>query len=173
MATPATVIITERNGAPAGSETTITNTNMVNVDAVNQTVSKTTAITAGGYSYEKWQRYKVTAFNDATDIGGFKAWASAALTGSDVHKTNARIAGFVNSAYAQPIATASTLADQVMPISEPASANVGIGGSLTATLATGGGPNQYSDYLIHQVAVNAATTVGKSITMNYQYDEYA
>ena len=170
MATPATVVIKERNGAPAGTETTITNTNMGNTDTVNMTISKTTAVTAGGYSYEKWQRFNVTAFNDATDIGGLKVWASALLTGSDVHKTNAREAGWVDSDYAQPINTASTLAGQTMPIIEPTGPNVGIANSYTTTMTSAG--ETYSDYLIMQISVAAGTTVGKSITMNYQYDEY-
>ena len=44
--------------------------------------------------------------------------------------------------YATPVATAITGADQTMPTSEPGSANLGIGGSLSGAL-TGTG---YSDY---------------------------
>jgi len=174
-ATPATVIITERYGAPAGTEGTITNCNMGNVEGIDIVISKTTAIIAGQYSFEKWHRFKVTAFNDATDIGGFLVWASAVLTGADVHKTSAKEANLAATVYAQPVggAVASTIADQVMPVVEPTLPNVSVAGDHDATLVTGGGANQYSDYMVMQIAVNAATTVGKSVTMNYQYDEYA
>ena len=175
MATPATVIVTERYGAPAGTEGTITNCNMGNVEGIDLTISKTTAITAGEFSFEKWHRFKVTAFNDATDIGGFRVWASAALSGTDVHWTSAKESSLAATAYAQPVggATQSTVADQVMPVAEPTLPNVSVGGDHDATLATGGGANQYSDYMIMQIEVKAATTTGKAIMMNYQYDEYS
>ena len=56
-----------------------------------------------------------------------------------------------------------------MPTSEPASANLGIGGDLAGTLTATG----YSDYLIHQIVTDAGDVIGSTSTLNYQYDEVA
>lgn len=56
-----------------------------------------------------------------------------------------------------------------MPTSEPATANLGIGGSLGGSLEEAGA----SDYLVHQIQTDAGDTAGSSSTMNYQYDEIA
>lgn len=173
--TAATVSVSESNGTTPTVTASITNTNMGSSDTVNMTISTSTAITAGNNSFEKWQRFNVTAMGDATSIGGLKVWASAALNTYATHKTNARETSYggaqtydtVNG----PLATDRSATygyTQTMPTSEPTGANLGISGALASFLTATG----YSDYLVMQIQTTASATAGKSITMNYQYDEY-
>lgn len=167
---PATVEIDERNGAPAGTLThNITNSNMGSADEVN-TVAADNPVVPGDNTYEKWQQIHVTAMGGSSKILNLKIWRTTALGGSAVHVTNARTTSYGGAeSYATPIATDSTLATQAMPTSEPASANLGIGGALAGEL-TGTGS---SDYLIHQIQTDAGDVAGASCTMHYQYDEIA
>jgi len=127
-------------------------------------------ITPGENSYEKWQKIHVTDMGGSSKIDNLKVWRTTALGGSAVHKTNARTADYGGAkVYATPVATDSTIADQTMPTSEPASANLGIGGSLAGALTDVGS----SDYLVHQIQTDAGDTAGASCTMHYQYDETA
>jgi len=168
--TAAAVSISESN---TGSETitaSITNTNMGSTDAVNLD-PVVYPIAAGSNSYEKYQRFNLTALNSSSAIKNLKVWRSSspALPTNDAHKTNARESGYVQKTFATPVATTSTQATQTMPTTTPSGANLGIGGSLTGSLSSPG----YSDYLVHQIQVDAGTTAGITVNMNYQYDEIA
>lgn len=166
----ATVEIDERNGAPAGTLThNITNSNMGDTEAVNLD-PVAYPVTPGNNTYEKWQKIDVTNIGTSSKIDNLKVWRTGALGGAAVHKTNARLSAYGGAAtYATPIKTASTVADQTMPSSVPATANLGIGGSLTGSLTAAGS----SDYLVHQIQTNASDVAGSTTTMNYQYDETA
>jgi len=99
-----------------------------------------------------------------------KVWRTGALGGLATHVTNARTATYGGATvYAQPIATASTIATEAMPTAAPATANLGIGGSLTGSLTAIGS----SDYLIHQIQTDLTDIAGSTSTMNYQFDEVA
>lgn len=166
----ATVEIDEYNGASAGTVThNITNSNMGSTDAVNlDPVAFPT--TPGNPTYEKYQKVHVTAMGGSSAIQNIKIWRTTALGGSAVHVTNARLTSYAGAAAAAtPIQTTSTAATQTMPTSVPATANLGIGGSLTGQLTATGS----TDFLIHQIQTNAADTAGATCTMNYQYDEIA
>lgn len=165
----ATVEIDEANGAGETLTHGITNSNWGSSDTVNLTAADY-PITPGNNSYEKWQKIHVTAMGGATKINNLKVWRVTALGGSAVHLTNARTASYGGApTYATPTASDSAVATQTMPTSEPASANLGIAGSLTGSL-TGTGS---SDYLVHQIQTDAGDTAGASTTMHYQYDEIA
>lgn len=167
----ATVSISESNGAGETVTASITNTNMGSTDAVNLN-AVTYPISPNTRSYAKYQRFNVTAMGGASSIGNLKVWRTGSLGtgGTHAHVTNARTTSYAGAAtYAQPVNTAISGADQTMPSSEPATANLGIGGSLTGTLTATG----YSDYLIHQLTTDASATAGSTTTMNYQYDETA
>lgn len=165
----ATVSIAESNGAGETVTASITNSNMGSTDAVNLTAA-TYPITAGENSYEKWQRFNVTNMGGSTAVKNLKVWRTGSLSGSDAHVTNARESSYGGAeTYAQPTASASSVATQTMPTSEPTGANLGIGGSLSGELTATG----YSDYLVHQLQTDSGTTAGASVTMNYQYDEVA
>lgn len=172
----ATVSIAESNGTTPDVTAAITSTHMGTTDTVNMTAGTANAITAGSNSMEKWQRFNVSANASSNTIKNLKVWASAVLTGSDVHKTNARTAGYEGAQTFDtvngPLTTDRSGTydySQTMPTSEPGTANVGIGGSLTGEITTTG----YSDYMVMQIQTNSGTTAGKTVTMYYQYDEYA
>jgi hypothetical protein len=166
----ATVYVSETNTGSTTVHDNITNSNMGSTDTYDL-VAADYPITAGNYSYEKWQRIKLSALGGSTKIKTLKIWRTTALSGSDSHKTNARESGYAGAAtYATPVMTASSIATQTMPTSTPTGANLGIGGSLTGELSSAG---TYSDYCCHQLLVDSGTTAGASCTMNYQYDEVA
>ncbi len=165
----ATVVINEYNGAGETKSSNITNTNMGSTDASDMTASSN-PITPGNNSYEKWQKFEVTAMGGSSSIDTLKVWRTGALGGSDTHVTNARESTYGGAeTYATPVATSSSVATQTMPNSEPSGANLGIGGSLAGSLSATG----ESDYLVHQIQTDAGTTDGTTTTMNYQYNEVA
>lgn len=165
----ATVEIDEANGAGETLEHNITNSNMGSADDHNLD-AVANPIVAGDNSYEKWQKIHVTAMGGSSKIDNLKVWRTTALGAEASHKTNARTADYGGAeTYATPVATTSTVADQTMPSSEPASANLGIGGSLAGALTDVGS----SDYLVHQIQTTASAVAGATCTMNYQYDETA
>ncbi|MFZ2882215.1 MAG: hypothetical protein WA019_04020 [Candidatus Moraniibacteriota bacterium] len=165
----ATVSIAETNGAGATITASITNANMGNTDAVNLD-PVAYPVTPGERTYAKYQRFNVTNMGGSSAVQNLKVWRTSALGGSATHVTNARLTSYAGAAsYATPVKTAITGADQAMPTSVPATANLGIGGSLTGSLTATG----YSDYLIHQIVTDAGDVAGSTSTMNYQYDEIA
>lgn len=165
----ATVEICESNGVSETVTHNITNSNMGSTDAANLD-PVTYPITAGNRSYAKYQRFHVTAMGGSSKISNLKVWRTGALGANATHVTNARTTSYAGAAtYAQPVATAITGVDQTMPTASPASANLGIGGSLTGSLTATG----YSDYLIHQITTTGSATAGTSTTQSYQYDETA
>jgi hypothetical protein len=170
----ATVEIDEGNGTNAATVThNITNSNMGSTDAANLD-PVAYPITAGTNSYEKWQRFDVTNMGGSSAIRNLKVWRTGALGGSDTHVCNLHSTQGTYDAHKQttgvtPVATASTIATQTMPTAAPGTANLGVGGSLTGQLTATG----QSDYIVHQIQVNAGSTAGTTMTMNYQYDEIA
>ena len=165
----ATIEIDEANGAGETLTHGISNSNWGSNDSVNL-VAATYPIIPGQNSYEKWQKFHVTAMGGSTKINNLRVWRTTALGGSAVHKTNARTSSYGGAeVFATPTNSTSSVATQTMPTSEPASANLGIGGSLTGSLTATGS----SDYLVHQIQTNAADTVGATTTMHYEYDEIA
>lgn len=166
----ATVEIDEFNGTSAGTQThNITNTNMGSVDAVNLD-PVANPVTPGANTYEKYQKFHVTAMGGSSSIQNLKVWRTGALGGAAVHVTNARTATYGGAAAAAtPVSTASTVATQTMPSSVPGTANLGIAGSLSGSLTATGS----SDFLVHQIQTNAADIAGSTSTQNYQYDEVA
>lgn len=165
----ATIEICESNGAGETVTHSITNTNMGSTDAANLD-PVTYPVTPGDRTYAKYQRIHLTALGGSSAINNLKVWRTGALGGSATHVTNARISTYGGAAtYATPVATAIAGADQTMPTSTPASANLGIAGSLAGSLTATG----YSDYLIHQIVTNVADVAGSTSTMSFQYDETA
>lgn len=165
---PATVEISETNGAVPGTVTDgITNSNMGSTDAPDLD-PVTYYVTPGNNTYEKWQRFHVSNMGGSSAIENITVWRTGSLGGSAIHLTNARTSSYGGATtYAQPTTSTSTVATQTMPSSNPGSANLGIGGSLTGSLTAIG----YSDYLIHQIQTNASDTAGSTSTLNFAYTE--
>jgi hypothetical protein len=165
----ATVQIDESNGSSEAVTANISNSNMGSVDSPNLD-PVANPVTPGNNTFEKYQRFHVTALGGSSKIDNLQVWRTGSLGGAAVHKTNARTTSYVaTTSYTQAKSTTSTVATQAMPTSSPGAANLGIGGSLTGSLTAAG----YSDYLVHQIQTNAADTAGSTSTMNYQYDETA
>ena len=164
----ATVQVTESNTSGETLTHGITNSNMGSTDAVNLD-PVANPVAPGSNTYEKYQRFEVTAMGGSSAISGLRVWRSGALGGSATHTTNARTSGYVQKTFATPVATTSTQGTQTMPTSDPGATNLGIGGALAGSLTATG----YSDYLVHQIQTNAGDTAGSTSTMYYQYAETA
>lgn len=169
----ATVEIDEQNGKPDSPTLAVThnisNTNMGSHDAANIN-PVTYPIVPGGNSCDKWQLFHVTNMGSSSRISNLKVWRSGSLGAHALHMTNARTTDYGGAEdYTTPTPNTSSVANQTMPTGSPASANLGIGGSLTGVLTTSG----YSDFLVHQIQTTPQAIAGSTTTMNYQYDEVA
>lgn len=165
----AEVQINEYNGAGNTKTANITNSNFVSTDAANAN-AVANPVSASENSFEKWQRLEVTNMDGASAVKNIKVWRTGALGANASLLTNARTSAYGgNPTYAAPTAAASTVATQAMPATEPASANVGIGGSLTGELIAAG----ETDYLVMQLQLTADATAGAAFDINWQRDEVA
>jgi len=165
----ATVQINEYNGAGQTKTANISNSNFVSVDAANSN-AVSNPITAGGNSFEKWQRLEVTAMGGASAVKNIKVWRTGALGANASLLTNARTTSYGgNPTYATPTASASSIATQTMPSTEPGTANLGIGGSLTGELTAVG----ETDNLVMQLQTTGSATAGATFDINWQRDEIA
>lgn len=164
-----TLEIDEANGAGETLTHNITNANMGNVDS-SSLDPVANPVVAGARTFIKYMKMHITAMGGSSKMDNLKVWRTGALGGSATHVTNARMTTYAGAlAYATPVVTAVTAVDQTMPSSVPATANLGIGGSLTGNLTAVGS----SDYLGHQIVTNGADTTGSTSTLNFQYDETA
>jgi len=165
----ATFELSESNGASETVTDGITNLNYGSADQANLTPADH-PITAGENSYEKWVRCHFTGtFNKIDNI---RIWKSAGdyVTGESIKTNLTTDAGSYSAAsYSQPTQNTSTVATNDMPTSEPSSANLGIGGSLTGSLTSEG----YSDYWVSQLQTTTSTPPGdvNTKTFTIKYDE--
>lgn len=164
----ATVVLNEYNGAGETKTANVTNVNMGNTDAPNLDPNAY-PIEPGNNSYEKWNKLEVTALGGVSTVKNFKVYRSGALGGAATHLTSCKTSAYSAPTYAQPVATDSTVAVNAMPTSEPASANLGIGGSLTGELTAAG----ETDYLVHQIQTDPTDTAGSTSTLTVAWDEIA
>jgi len=163
----ATVEICESNGSGETITHNISNANMGSVDSA-QLDPVTNPIDAGDRSFIKYQRLHVTNMGGSSGISGLKVFRSGSLGGAATHVCNLRTTSYDGAlSYATPVDTAVSTVDEAMPTSEPASANLGIGGSLTGIISAAG----YSDYVGHQLIVDAADTIGSTTTLSFVYSE--
>jgi len=151
----------ELNGA-SSTVSTPTDLNLGSDDSTDL-VATTYPITAGGNSYEK---YVVGNFTGTfTKIDNIKFWKSAGayVTGETMDWRG------TTGAYTQPVNTTSAVAITAIPTSEPAVANVGIGGATTGNFSAAGTTN----YIVMQSHVSTAASAGatNTKTFTFQYDE--
>lgn len=141
---------------------TPTNLNLGSTLAANLAPS-TYPITAGTYSYEKWIQANFTG--SFTRIDNIKFWKSAGayVTGETINWTGEQ------TQYSTPTNSSSSDASASVATSEPGSANVSIGGSLSGSL-TGTGS---SDFIVLQASVKTSASAGavNTKTFTLQYDE--
>ncbi len=167
----ATVEVDEENGKSGSPALThnIVSSNMGSVDASNLNPIKN-PIAQGKNSFEKWQLVHVTDMGTSSSISNIRVWRTAALGANAVHTTNASVTSYRGEAeYRTPVDSVSNIAVFNMPTVIPGSANLGVRGSLTASITEVG----YSDFLVHQIQTTEAALSGSTTVMNYSYDETA
>lgn len=169
----ATVEIDESNGGTETITHNITNSNYGSVDSVNL-VAATNPITAGQNSFEKWQRWHVTAMGGSVSIRNLKFFSTAPSANTSHHFNGHTSEATYDSAnhkqtvYAAP-ATTSTRTPEAVVTSAPGTANMGIAGDLTGELTATG----FSDYLLSQIRTTGSAVAGTTLTNTYRYDEIA
>jgi hypothetical protein len=164
----------QRYGAPAGTEVDLgASGNLFNfktaddATAANYSSNPITASDAadGGNSYEVWLRAHFTGtFNQ---IDNLQFWMSTNFSPSTGLTVNWK--GNNSGSYAAPTTDDSTVATASVPTSDPGTANVSIGTSLSGNLTAAG----YSDYIVLQLHVGTTAASGDTslATFTLQYDE--
>lgn len=174
----ATVVVTETNGPQASAVETVdpSTLNMGSVDDAELVPASYPIVAqADGHAYEKWIRLYVSDMGGSSIVDNVKIWLSNLGGGwktGEGMSTNLRTSGYSAASYATggPVDTDSAVADQVMPESEPAGANLGIAGSLTGQITSA---PAYSDWAVLQLDVTASTPAGavNQKTITFQWDE--
>lgn len=119
-----------------------------------------------GRSYEVWLRGHFTGtFNNIDNLQFWKSTDFSPNTGLTVYWKGNNV-----GSYTTPVKTDSTIAVSTVPTSDPGTANVSIGGSLSGAITSAG----YSDYIVLQLDVATTATPGDTslAVMTLQYDEY-
>lgn len=154
MAAP-TFQFSETNGAGATVTDNITaGVVFASIDANSNTsnLATTNPITAGGNSFEKWFRMKVTGVAD-NSLSAFGVWfSSTAPTDSGGSSAHLSMYFATNHVYATPVSTVSTIATTLCSTDTSSP-----GTSFTAPANT---LNAYSGYIIQQLQTNASSTGG-------------
>lgn len=131
-------------------------------------------VTVTEFAFFKLVRIHCTAIGGSNSVGNFKVWKSAGDYVTDegiqcnLHVTQGTYDATKITAWpGAPNATEYTA--YAMPTSEPATSNLGVGGTLAATLVAAG----YSDYFKFQRQSGASTPPGdaNSLTISFKYDE--
>lgn len=164
----ATISINEYNGAGPTETIGVTNCNFGTSDSAN-IVTATYPIVAGFHSYEKyWKMFFTGTFNKVDNLKFYKS-AGTIDANADV-LTNATGASYTAISYATPVTGTSSKATKAIAESEPAGANIGIGGALAGSITVTSG---FSDYIGCQYQTTASHTPGDiaSLTLKFQYDE--
>jgi len=139
--------------------------NFKSLDSLTSAADYTTyPVVAGNSSYEVYLRGKFT--NTFTRILNIQFYKSAGGPDTGIAL---KWDGDGNTAYAQPVSTTSAIATTTIGTSDPGTANVTIGNSLTGALTATG----YTDYMVLQVQSTTAAAAGDSSTYSFeiQYDE--
>lgn len=174
----ATIVLAESNGPLASvvESLDVSSVNFGSSDGANlvPTAAPITAQT-DGHSYEKWLRLYLTDLGGSAQIDNVKVWLSdlgGGWAAGEGVSTSLVTSGYSAPSYpvAGPIETDSADAPEVMPESEPAGANVGIGGSLAGSITSA---LEYTDFFVLQLDVSASTPAGavNQKTFTFQWDE--
>lgn len=133
----------------SSSYTTATNLNFGSTNAANLNTALY-PIVAGSYSYEKvFKLHFAGTFTSVSDVKLYKSSGSN-VTGEVINYT-----GQVTT-WSTPTNSASDDADIAIPTSEPSSANVSIGGSLSGSLTAEGD----TDFIVLQGSYSTNTSAG-------------
>ena len=130
--------------------TVATNLNFGSINLANMNTSLY-PIVAGSNSFEKWIKLQFNGtFTSISDIKVYKSDGSY-VTGEQLKYSGEE------TTWVEPVATASTIATTTFPVTEPTSANVSIGGSLSGSITVVGNT---SDFIVLQTQYSANTSAG-------------
>lgn len=164
---PAQLEIDELNNVSVRSHAVV-NLNVGSVDAPNIVVGPLVALKANRNAYTKYNQLHFVDMGGATTISNIRIWISAGeLLPTEVIQTNLSTAPitYVSPTYSVPDTSRLSFNELRMPTSEPVSANLGIGGSLTGTLTAPG----YSDLWVWQVQIGSQVPVGALRTKRFTF----
>jgi len=164
---PAGVLISESNGGGETPTDALTNINYGSNDSANIVIA-TYPINRGDYSFEKFNRLKLSNLSGSTQIDTFKVWLSGTEDSGIVHLSS--LTGSIDdTTYATPVNTVSSLAIYAVPLSAATAPNLGKSGANTPLTING----QYSDYNCSQAETQGGASPGDQTELNwyYQYDE--
>jgi len=135
-------------------ESTPTNLNFGSIDQVDLTPS-TSSVLAGSNSFEK---YVLGDFSGSfTSISDIRFYMSVGIISAvETLLVSAVTSGYSQPSFSDPVTTVSTQAVNAMPIADPGSANVGIGGSLGGSLSAPG----RTDLIVSQLQIDAGSEAG-------------
>jgi hypothetical protein len=171
----AIVEIDEING---GGVTThgVVNFNVGCVDQPNIIISPATAVSVGKNAYTKLHRLHFLDLGEASSISGLKVWLSTVQYKgtSERIKSNLPRPGieYYYPMTTADVPTAATYTMYTMPVTQPASANLGINGSLTGILTEPG----VSDIFKWQLQTDAYIPPGTLGTKEFTFawtEDYA
>lgn len=155
------------NGAATAETSLGTGGNLVNfknVDTAGTAQYDTNPITAGNASYDLYLKGKWTdTFNKIDNLQFWRSTDFSPNTGLSLYwLTNG------TTAYVAP-ATATTVAVNAVPTSDPGAENLYIGGGAAGSLTAAG----YSDYIVLQLRTTTAAAAGDTSLAEFtlQYDE--
>jgi len=169
----AVVELDESNGSSETVTHAVANSNYGSVDAAALNATNNPII-PGENSFEKWQRWHVTGLGGSVSVRTLRYFATVPPTNIthffNGHTTQGTYDGanHKQTVYAQPAVTA-TRTPEAVPTTAPATANIGIAGSLTGELTAAGS----SDYCLSQIRTAGGAVAGGSITTTFRYEEVA
>ena len=154
-----------RNGAGGTSTDLGSSGNLQNfksVDSAGIADYAANPITAGNNSFEVWLRGHFTGtFNRVDDVRVWQSTNFSPSTGLQIFWAGQQVI------FLQPSQGTSSIATSSIPTSDPGSANVSIGGSLSGSLTTSG----FTDHVVLQLRTTSAAPAGDTslttITMSY------
>lgn len=155
----------QRNGA-GGTSTDLGNTgnlfNFKNIDDATVGDYNANPISAGNNSFEVWMRGHFTGtFNIIRDVRFWMSTPFSPTTGLQIMWKGTQ------SIYLQPASGTSSIATSSIPLADPGTANVSIGGNLSGSLTTSG----YTDHVVMQLQTTTAAAAGDTslatFTMSY------
>ena len=159
-------------GAPAGTSQDLGSSgNLVNfktVDTIGTSDYSNFPVSAGQNSMEVWlQGHFSGSFQAIYDL---RFWMSANFVGSSTGLTincNSQ-----QQAYSQPTTSGSSIATSTIGTSDPGTANVSYGGSLTSSIQSSVG-NQWTDYIVLQLQTTVSAVAGDTglCTLSLSYIE--
>jgi hypothetical protein len=171
MAVPATVYLSESNGAGEVVTDDIANVNFGGVDLVevvpaDHPIIRTNTTPTPDFSFNKALRYKVQSMGDSLLIQDLRTWKTSGVyvSGEGILFNNAIV-------YAAP--SQASVGGIQYPVANPGTANVKIGGNLAGTIVAA---PTYSDYFGLQLFINGNSQVTPIGAVNqkifiFQYDE--